>query len=134
MPRPPSLAIASLHRLPSSHRFAPDTRTRNALTALRRGQVSRSASVSARRSNVARRNKALRELARFPAQTAPVPASAPFVGQKPELGSVESSLHETPARATREPAARGSISWTADFAASSLRPYVRIHQYAISAS
>jgi hypothetical protein len=30
-----------------------------------------------------------------------VPASAPFVGQKTVLGSVESSLRETPARATR---------------------------------
>jgi hypothetical protein len=69
--------------------------------ALTRDQVSRSASVSARRSNVARRNEALRELAHFHAQTTPVPASAPFVGQKHVFGSVESSLREIPARATR---------------------------------
>src|SRR5688500_5994608 len=45
--------------------------------------MSRSARVSARRSNVARRDKALCHLAHFPAQTRPVPASAPFAIQTP---------------------------------------------------
>src|SRR5690349_21665485 len=62
-------------------------------------------SLSARRSKLARRSQALRELAHSFAQTAPVLASARFVGQKTCVGSVERSLREIPARATR-PSAR----------------------------
>ena len=58
--------------------------------------------VSARRSKLTRPATALRELAHHPAQTAPVSASVRFVGKGLEIGSVEGSLRETPARVTRE--------------------------------
>src|SRR5688572_8029458 len=54
-----------------------------------------------RRSRLTRRSQALRELAHCFAQTAPVLASVRLVGRRRCVGSVECSLRDPPARATR---------------------------------